>query len=490
MIETSGKPNSESAGASVKRRTVIAACAMIALSLAMFFVALFAPFQYYSDKDVLHTVYVDADDPEKGQIAVYQTMRVHQSLFKVFGAAGALGDAATLHEAAKGVITDYDKYKSAQRRLSELRARYRDIYDETVKEAHALGESTDSERFRKMFAKRLSDINLMALDMLETAFTSDNSGAYEAVYGGIVLAMLSALINIVIMIVAIVAIVFAVLSICSSAKNRNSLFYKLFTVIAAFDMALCLFNPIIPPAAAPLALACIAASFYYLIGFLRSFPNAPSRAAFIKNAVIGALVPVSMLCLAAVPSLTLYINGLGGRHLSYPGTIGTAAYSRIEAMLAIGLDISAGALTVAHIFGILYAIIAIAVSVKALDGLYTCSEKPYAFTSAVLFIGAACAISLIVGVYAITAKLQTAGELVKYIPGACWYVGAVLMTGCGVLGILKLGARKDTGGAVERTENNTDENNENAENTENAENGGSDYAAEDEGQEVKKSAAE
>ncbi len=411
-----------------KVRRVTAACVLIVLALAMFFGAMFMPFQYYSNKSVLHVVHIDDGSGEEESRTVTQTERVHQSLFKVFGAAATLGDASKLHAAATGFIDDYAGYEKARMRLNELREEYQKIHNATMREAMSRGVSVDSAEFTRMLADNLSGMNLIALDMLETAFTSDNSGAYEAQFGGIVLALLVALIDIMIMIAAVIAVIFgAVMLVSMQYKAPPRVFMTVFTVMTAVGLTLCLFNPIIPPAAGPLALAAIAVSVFYLFGLARAVTGELSNRILVRNAVVGAVVPAAMLCLAAMPSFTLYVNGLGGRYLFYPGTVGTVCYSRIEAVMAIGLKISVGTVVLSYILGGFIAAFSILCSVKALRRLYRRDGlgNDGMFSAAALITGAL-AIAFMIAVAVTSAQAQARGEAVKYISGASWYVAAIV----------------------------------------------------------------
>lgn len=413
-------------GANGKVRRLTAAGVLILLALVMFFGAMFMPFQYYSNKSVLHVVHIDDGRDEEASMTVSQTERVHQSLFKVFEAAAALGDASRLHAAATGFIDDYEGYEKARKHLNELREEYQKIHVETMQEAMARGIKPDSAEFTRMLADNLSGMNLIALDMLETAFTSDNSGAYEAQYGGIVLALLVALIDIMIMIAAVVAVIFGVVMLVSTQyKAPPRVFMTIFTIMTAAGLTLCLFNPIIPPAAGPLALCCIAVSVFYLLGLARAVTSELSDRTLIKHAVVGALVPAAMLCLAAMPSFTVYVNGLGGRYLYYPGTVGTVCYSRIDAVIAIGIKISVRPVVISFILGGFIAAFSVLCAVKALTRLYRGGGNDGLFSAATV-LTSLLAIAFLVAIAAVSARAQARGELVKYISGASWYVTAIV----------------------------------------------------------------
>lgn len=417
-----------------RRRTVISACIMIVFAVVMFFLGMFAPFQYYSDKEVLHVVLIDEDRPEDAHVYINTNERVHQSLFKLFEAVGALADASRLHAASTGTITDYEKYEKARDRLSELRKQYSYIWNETYFEAKSKGISPESTTFIRMLADNLSEMNLMALDLLETAFTSDNTGAYETLYGAVTLALFSALLTLCIMILSVVAIALAVGRLVSKDfKDTSLIFYRLFAIFSAVGMVICIFNPMIPPAAGPLAAACLSVAVFYIMGILKGFADDAPLRAFVKNSLVGALVPVSMLCLSSMPSLIMYANGLGGRYLFYPGTVGTVCYSRVKAAIEIGLDIPYGAVTLSFILGGLTAVLSIVCAVKALEHLYKCREGTSVPLCIVMCVTAALSLALVIALYAVTAQLQAAGKLVRYIPGACWYVTSVIMVGCTVL---------------------------------------------------------
>ncbi len=455
-----------------RRRAIISACVMIAVSVAMFFIAFFAPFRYYSDQDVLHVIYIDSEQSESTEVRVFETRRVHQSLFRIFEAATALEDASILHAASIGTITDEREYEAARERLNELRKQYSDIVTETTERAVKEGVSLDSDGYIDMIADALSDMNLIALDMLETAYTSDNTGSYEAVYTGIALGTASAVMNLLIMVVSIVALAFSIFAIVSpNVKNHNGLFFRLLTVPSAASLTLCVFNPIMPPASAPLALACTSTIMFYVSGLARSVASDMPTAAVVKNAIVGALVPAAMLCLAIVPSFTIYVTGLGGKYLFYPGTVGTVFYSRISAMIEIGLEIPKGPMTLAFVMGIMISIASIACAIAALHRQYYYSNKKFGLLPAALAATAVIGIAFVIAVAAVTSDLVSSGKLVRYIAGASWYVNIALMTACAVFMTVG-GLLADKSDATKKTVPNAaaEAEAENAENTD-AENG-------------------
>ncbi|MDE7464793.1 MAG: hypothetical protein K2M48_07160, partial [Clostridiales bacterium] len=208
------------------RRTVISVCVMIAVSLVMIFTALFAPFRYFSDKDVLHIVYTETEDGGEAVVTVSEIKHVRQSLFRVFEAAILIDDATTLHAASQSEIYDQESYDRARERLSALRAEYSDIINRTKADAKKKGIAEGSAEYSDMLADNLSEMNLMALDMLETAFASDNSGSYETVHRGVMLGLFEGLINLLIIVAAITAIVFAVFRFVTKSQNSQySLFF-------------------------------------------------------------------------------------------------------------------------------------------------------------------------------------------------------------------------------------------------------------------------
>ncbi len=434
------------------KSTVLFICAVIALSLALFFVALFAPFQYYSNKEVLHTV--GTNDKEEGaHVLVYQNTRVHQSVFKLFGAAGALGAAGTLRSKTTGIPTDLDKYQTAKAQLDGLRAQYRDIYQATVDQAAKKGVSANSAAFQDMFADNLSRMNLIALDMLETALQADNVGAYEALFAGCVLGMLNALVNIFIMLASVIALVFAAVALATKKKfGEGLIFLRIFTVLSITGMMMCIFNPMFPPAASPLALACLSVIVYFCMGLARSLLcETTGLAVKIKNGAIAATISASVLALAAMPSYTVYVNGLGGRYLYYPGTVGTAYYSWVTAMLTTGLKIPGGALAAANVLGIVACLVSVAVTVLALDRQYRNAADNNGFFAFLSVVAALMSIALIASSAAITSSLQDNGKSVKYIAGACWYSHAGMMAASAlfyaVFRIPRSSERQPAGGA-------------------------------------------
>lgn len=410
------------------KSTVMFICAVIALSLALFFIALFAPFQYYSNKEVLHSV--DINDEEEGaHVLVYQNTRVHQSVFKLFGAAGSLGAAGTLRSITTGSPTDLDKYQTAKAQLDGLRAQYRDIYQTTVAQAAKKGIAVTGEAFQDMFAANLASMNLIALDMLETALQADNASAYEALFAGCILGMLNALVNIFIMLASVIALIFAVVALATKKKfDEGVIFLRIFTVLSLVGLLMCVFNPMLPPAASPLALACLTVIVFFGAGFARSLLCETACVAVkVKNASIAAVVSVAVLALAAMPSYTVYVNGLGGRYLFYPGTIGTAYYSWVTAMLTTGLKIPGGALAAANVLGIMTCLISVVAAVFALDRQYKKATDINGFFAFITTAAALLSIALIVSSACITESLQDKGKCVKYIVGACWYSHAVMM---------------------------------------------------------------
>lgn len=415
-----------------ERSTLIGACVVIALSLAMFFVALFAPFQYYSNRDVLHVIYINADDAEDATVTIYHNKRVHQSLFYMFESATALSDASVLHAFHSGIMPEIDKLERAEERLRDLRGEYSSIYAQTIVQAGNKGIATSDEKFLDMLASNLSDMDLMALDMLEVANNPDNGALYDAMYSTAILGLFSALLNVSVMALAIVAIAMSVYVLIAK-KNFGfaSIFFKLFLLLSAVDMLLCVFNPSIPPAACPLALACIATAVFYIAGIARSFISDGSARVLCKNAVVGALVPISMLCISSIPSLTLYVNGLNDKFLLYPGTVGSVYYNWIKATVTIGLEIPHGAIMVSRVLGGIVCVLAAFCSYKALTRLYFDRNARDIVYYIGLFLCSALALSLVIAVVVITAQLQDAGRFVRYIPGACWYIvfGVTLVMG-------------------------------------------------------------
>lgn len=430
-----------------KRRVIISACVMIAVALAMLFTALIAPFQYFSDRDVLHIVYVEVDDVsgdvadgngseggdnavgEEATVTVNETRRVHQSLFQLFEAVTMLGDASTLHAASNGEIYDQRDYEEARERLTELRAEYEQIVKRTEQEAEKKNIAQKSDEYTDLLADNLSDMNLAALDMLETAFASDNDGSYETVYGGIVLALFNGIINLLIIIVAIVAIVFSIIwLITKSQKTRYSLLFAIFTALSLTGLLMCVFNTVVPPAACPLALACISVSAFFVSGLSRAvLGDAPVRNV-VRNGVAAALVSVGTLCLASLPSLTLYVKSLG----LYPGTVGTVSFSRLKAGQELGLEITS-AMSEAFTIGIILSALSVVAAVIALDRLYHGSKNKGGLFSALLAVIAIVALVMCVVVSSKSGVLDEQAISIKYIVGACWYVLLAFMIATAVM---------------------------------------------------------
>ncbi|MDE7464614.1 MAG: hypothetical protein K2M48_06250, partial [Clostridiales bacterium] len=170
------------------------------------------------------------------------------------------------------------------------------------------------------------------------------------------------------------------------------------------------------------------------------------RSGLIKNSIVAAGASVAMLCLAAMPSLTMYVNGMGGRYLYYPGTVGTVYYSHIEAMIKIGLGIPDGAITVSIVLGIIVSVLSVFAATTALYRLYNGANKKDGMFNVLLTVIALNALALIIAVSAISAGLQADGTKVKYIVGASWYVNAALMLATAVFSWV-IGAVKRKGPA-------------------------------------------
>ncbi len=426
----------------LKHGALISSCVMIVFAVVMFALAMFAPFKYYSARDVLHILHVEDEDKSGFQEDVYvaQNIAVHQSMFRVFSAAEALGDASVLHAFyTDGVMPkDTERLMSAREHLDKLRKQYADIYSTTAREAKDNGISTDSEQFAEVLAKRLAQMNLMALDLLETATTADKPTSYSAMFSACVLGMFSAIFNILICVLSIVALIFAVLNLVTKrAAVETPVILRLFTILTAVSLFLLLFNTAMPPASGPLALCCAAVAVFFLFGAARSVLAADgSGSAVIRNMAVAALSGVGMLVLAATPSYIMYLNGLGGWHLYYPGTVGTVYFSWVEAMSKVGLEIPHGAITVSRILGIIVSIVSVVCADKALIRLYRNSQDKSVLSSVAMFISCAVSIALCIISAALTSKLQSAGTLVKFIAGASWYASAALMFVGGLFGLL------------------------------------------------------
>ncbi len=436
MSDIKNKVNSKISGEDGKC-SIVSACVIAVLAVALFFTAMFAPFQYCSDMNTLHIVHLEEQDPDKPdepRAVIYEIERVHQSLFRLFEAATYLSDASVLHDvvAGAGQPTDRELYEKARARLDELRGEFNDIHLKTVNDAGLLGIETDSIKFTEMLADNLSDMNLIALDMLETAYRSDNTGVYEAVYGGIVLGLFNALINLAIMAAAVVAIIFAMLALFGKVRNRELLFLQILSALPALGMILCLFNPLIPPAAGPLALCCISFIVFSIYGFINALGKG-NTTSLIKNTVVGVIVPTAFLLMSIVPSFTVYVNGMGGNYLYYPGTVGTVICSVIRAQTETGLNIPHSPVTIAIIIGSIAAVMLAVVSVKALERLYkNAGSDGDALFGGVLAVTGAAAMAMVISVAAITGNIQDEGSLVKYISGASWYIALVSTILCTV----------------------------------------------------------
>ncbi|MCH5161941.1 MAG: hypothetical protein J1G38_00435 [Clostridiales bacterium] len=463
-----------------KRRNIIFACAMIAASLAMFLIALTAPFQYYSNREVLHIVYFEVEEGEdegmEAEVVVNETRRIHQSLFQMFEAVTRLSDASALHAATLGEIEDQREYEVAREKLTELREQYSNIVLRTMSEAQKRGIAQDSEEYVDLLADNLSEMNLMALDMLETAFASDNTGAYEALYSGIVLGLFNAIINVLITTAAVIAAAFSVYWLIMKRQEQKYVwFWRIYAALSVVGLFLCVFNPVIPPAASPLALACVAVSTFFAAGLFRSLISDEKTAIVVRNAVGAAAVSIGALCLAAIPSFTVYVNGLGGQYLYYAGTVGTGYFSRITAANKIGLDIEGSAITVAFVLGIAACALTVIAAAIALGRLYRgATGKGGSFTS-LLAVISAIIVELAAAIGVMTSNLQDDGMLVKYIVGACWYVTLAFMLGTAVFYWVfaavekKKAAALEGGQTVGGEKNAVEEDSENSENSEKSE---------------------
>lgn len=419
MVDVRNKLKNLNANTDSKTRRVVIASVMIFIALVMFFGAMFMPIQYYSNKEVLHVV--QTDDGEGDVKKITQTERVHQSLFRVFGAVGELGNASKLHKASHSTINDNGGYERARARLTDLRNQYQSIYAKTERQANEKGISLDSSKFRRMLADNLSGMNFMALDLLEIAFESDNTGIYEAQYAGVILALLGSLINVFIMITAVLAIIFAaVMFVSEQYKNPPHLFLNLFMAFSLVELTLYAFNPIAPPAAGPLALACISTIVYFIAGLWRALVSDSPTQTVVKQVITVGSTVIIVLMLAQMPSLTVYAKGLGGKYLYYPGTIGTGSYSRIDIITKVGISISYGPVVTAFLIGGLAAIIAVACAATSLNSWYK-GRLPYNIEVALLF-EMALSVAFIAIMAAISRENLKGSEPVAYIPGVCWYV--------------------------------------------------------------------
>ena len=425
----------------VKHGAALLSCVMIVLAAVMFSLALFAPYKYYSDRDILHIVHVDDGWNDEGQRDVYvaQNIAVHQSMFRVFSAAEALGDASVLHSFfTDGVMpNDPERLTKARKHLDELRKQYAEIYATTEKDAVNKGIVVGSRAFAEALAKNLSHMNIMALDLLETATTADKPLSYDAMYAASLLGMFCGLFNILIAVLSVITLIFAVLDLATKRKAvETPVLLRLFVILSAACLLLCLFNTAIPPASGPLAMCCTAVATFFIVGTVKSVMSDGSDGAVVRNMTVGALGGAGMLALAATPSFTMYLNGLGGQYLYYRGTIGTVYSSWMEAMSTVGLEIPHGAITVARVFGIIVCVIAVICADKALIRLYGNTQPKSVLSSVAMFVGGAAALTLCIVAAGMTAKLQNAGTLVKYIAGASWYVFAAFMLIGGLFGLL------------------------------------------------------
>ncbi len=425
----------------VKHGALISACVMIVLAAVMFALAMFAPFKYYSDRDVLHILQIeDEDDPElQEDVYVSQNIAVHQSMFRVFSAAEALGDASVLHAFyTDGVMPkDTERLKSAREHLDTLQKEYQDIYSAAVGEATEKGIEIGSESFAKILAKKLSHMNIMALDLLVTATTADKPTSYRAMFSACVLGMFCGIFNILICVLSVVTVIFAILNLVTKrAHAETPVLLRLYVILSAVNLLMLLFNTAMPPASGPLALCCTAVAVFFIFGAVKSVLGDGSGAAVIRNMTVAALCGIGMLVLAATPSFTMYLNGLGGHYLYYTGTVGTVYFSWVEAMSTVGLEIPHGAITVSRVLGIIVCIVSAVCADKALIGLYRNNENKSVLSSVAMFISFAASIALCIATSVMTSKLQNAGTLVKYIAGVSWYVSAAFMLIGGLFGLL------------------------------------------------------
>ena len=424
-----------------KHGAVLSAIVMILLAVCMTAMALFAPYKYYSTQSVLHILHIDDEETEEVQADVYvaQSIAVHQSVFRVFSAAGALGDASTLHAFyTKGVMPkEPERLEDARKRLNNLRKQYEEIYQETVKYAHSAGLVIGGEKFAEELAKNLSHMNIMELDLLEMATLADNEFSYNAMYAACIVGLFSGIFNILTVVLSAVTIIISILNIVTKRNAfETPILLRLYVIFSAVATLLCLFNTAVPPASGPLAMCCTVVSVFYLMGLVKSVTSDGSGEATIRNGTVGALIPIGMIVLAATPSFIMYLNGLGGKYLFYGGTIGTTYFSWVDATSVVGLDIPHGIITEARILGIILSVIAVVCADRALVRLYRDAQEKSVLLPVVAFIAFGVGLAVIISAAAVTAEYQAAGTLVKYIAGASWYVCAALMLIGGLFGLL------------------------------------------------------
>lgn len=442
MVDVKGKiKNIADKSGITKHGALISACVMIVLALVMAALALFAPYKYYSTQVVLHILHVDDEETEEVHADVYvaQNIAVHQSVFRVFSAAGALSDASTLHAFyTEGIMPDNpERLENARQRLTKLRDDYKRIYQDTVKYAHTAGLVIDGEKFAEALAQNLSHMNIMELDLLETATLADQEFSYDAMYASCILGLFSGIFNILTVVLSAVTVILSILNIVTKRNAfETPILLRLYVIFSAVALLMCLFNAAVPPASGPLAMCCTAVCVFYAIGIVRSVMSGGSGEIVIRNSVVGAASAAGMLILAATPSYIMYLNGMGGKYLYYGGTIGTAYFAWVDATSAVGLEIPHGAITAARILGIVLSIVSVVCTDKALARLYRGAQTKSVLSSAAMFIAFAVATALIITAAAATSKYQSAGTLVKYIAGASWYITAALMLVGGLFGLI------------------------------------------------------
>lgn len=329
------------------KRPVLSAAFAIALSLALIFIAFFAPFRYNSNRSGLHYVTVEGNS-----VIVHQSAHVDQSMFKLLEASSYIGAAMALNAFTYGSETDGKAFDKAMTTLRELRAQYDVRYARAVKQAAEAGADVDSEKFACILSDNLSDMNMIALDMLEAAYRSDNREVFSAISTGCVLGMLSALVNIMVIVTALVCIVFATIAIVAKQRFKYSaVFFNILGALSVCSMLMCVYNCILPPSSAPLALACTALISYFVYGTAKTLVSDSSLRVSVLGTLASACAIVGLLGFAVMPSFAIKLSGIGNKYADYPGTFGTAYLTWASISVNLGVKISRVPIIVGGILG-------------------------------------------------------------------------------------------------------------------------------------------
>lgn len=329
------------------KRPILSAAFAIAFSLAMIFIAFFAPFRYNSNRSGLHYVTIEGNS-----VIVHQSAHVDQSMFKLLEASSYIGAAMALNAFTYGSETDGKAFDKAMTTLRELRAQYDVRYARAIKQAAAAGADVESEKFACILSDNLSDMNMIALDMLEAAYRSDNREIFSAISTGCVLGMLSALVNIIIIVTALVCIVFATLAIVAKQQFKYStVFFNILGALSVCSMLMCVYNCILPPSSAPLALACTALISYFVYGTAKTLVSDSSLRVSALGTLASACAIVGLLGFAVMPSFAIKLSGVGNMYADYPGTFGTAYLTWATISVNLGVKISRVPIIVGGILG-------------------------------------------------------------------------------------------------------------------------------------------